>query len=133
MRVMILRKATRESEAAAPDPAFARQMLDFNEQLVRAGVLLAGEVLHPSSKGKRLCCDGAAQTVTEEPFPEGQELVASFWLWQVKSIDEAVEWVKRCPVPSAHRRMEIEIRPVNEDSLRTDQGPGTDQEPRTKH
>jgi len=115
MRVMVLSKATRDTEAGiAPDPAFRKQMLEFNDQLVRAGVLLAAESLHPTTRGKRVWCDGENRTVTDGPFADTRDLVAGFWLWQVKSLDEAVEWVMRCPVPASGRWVEIEIRPVLE-------------------
>jgi hypothetical protein len=114
MRVMVLVKATRESEAGAmPGEALLAAMGRYNEQLIQAGVMLAGEGLHPSSKGKRVRFSGAARTVIDGPFSETEELVAGYWLWQVKSIDEAVEWVKRCPNPM-QSDSEIEIRPLFE-------------------
>ena len=114
MRVMVMVKATRESEAGEmPGENLLREMTAFNEELVKAGVMLAGEGLHPSSKGKRVRFSGKGRTVMDGPFAETKELVAGFWLWQVKSIEEAVEWVKRCPNPMISDS-EIEIRPVFE-------------------
>ena len=98
MRVMVLIKATPESEAGVlPDEKLLTEMGAYNEKLVKAGVMLAGEGLHPSSKGKRVRFSGGAKTMIEGPFPETKELLAGFWIWQVASLDEAVEWVKRCP------------------------------------
>ena len=114
MRVMVMVKATKESEAGVmPDEKLLTEMGDFNDQLVKAGVMLAGEGLHPTSKGKRVRFSGAKRTVIDGPFAETKELVAGFWLWQVKSIEEAVEWVKRCPNPFPVES-EIEIRQVFE-------------------
>jgi hypothetical protein len=114
MRVMVIVKATRESEAGATlDSKLLTEMGQFNEELVKAGVMLAGEGLHPSSRGKRVRFSGDKRTVVDGPFAETKELVAGFWLWQVKSMDEAVEWVKRCPNPM-HEDSDIEIRPVFE-------------------
>jgi hypothetical protein len=111
---MVLIKATRESEAGVlPDEKLLTEMGAYNEQLVKAGVMLAGEGLHPSSKGKRVRFDGEKRTVIDGPFAETKELVAGFWIWQVKSMDEAVEWLKRCPNPHASVG-EIEIRPIFE-------------------
>ncbi|MGZ2746715.1 YciI family protein [Burkholderia stagnalis] len=112
MRVMVIIKATSESEAGQmPDTELLTAMGKYNEELVKAGVMLAGEGLHPSSRGKRVRFAGADRTVTDGPFAETKELIAGFWLWQVKSMDEAVEWVKRCPNPM-HGESEIEIRRV---------------------
>ena len=109
MKVMVFVKANKDSEAGVmPDPTAFREMGKFNEQLLKAGVLLAGEGLHPSSKGKRVRCVGKERTVVDGPFSETKELVAGFWMWQVKSIEEAVEWVRRSPFQEG----EIEIRPV---------------------
>jgi hypothetical protein len=109
MKVMVFVKANKDSEAGVmPDPAAFREMGKFNEQLLKSGVLLAGEGLHPSSKGKRVRCVGKDRTVIDGPFSETKELVAGFWMWQVKSIEEAVEWVRRSPFKEG----EIEIRPV---------------------
>jgi hypothetical protein len=114
MRVMVIVKASKDSEtAAAPDPAIFAAMGTFNEELVKAGILLAAEGLHPSSRGKRVAFSGGKRTVTDGPFAETKELIAGYWLWQVKSMDEAVDWVKRCPNPHASDS-EIEIRPVFE-------------------
>ncbi|RQS08240.1 YciI family protein [Burkholderia sp. Bp9002] len=114
MRVMVIIKATSESEAGQmPDTELLTAMGKYNEELVKAGVMLAGEGLHPSSRGKRVRFAGANRTVTDGPFAEAKELIAGFWLWQVKSMDEAVEWVKRCPNPM-HGESEIEIRRVFE-------------------
>ena len=114
MRVMVIVKASRESEAGAmPETELLAEMGKFNEELVNAGVMLAGEGLHPSAKGKRVRFDGDKRTVIDGPFAETKELVAGFWLWQVRSMDEAVEWVRRCPNPMLGDS-EIEIRPVFE-------------------
>ena len=114
MRVMVIVKATKESEAGVmPDQRLLTEMGRYNEELVKAGILLAGDGLHPSSKGKRVRFSGAERTVIDGPFAETKELIAGFWLWQVKSMDEAVEWLKRCPNP--HNEVtEVEIRPVFE-------------------
>ena len=115
MRVMVIVKATRNSEAGAmPSEKLLADMGTFNEELVKAGVMLAGEGLHPSSKGKRVVFSGGKKTVIDGPFAETKELVAGFWLWQVKSIEEAVEWVRRCPDPMPGEESVIEIRPVFE-------------------
>jgi hypothetical protein len=111
---MILIKATAESEASVmPTEELLTEMGKYNEALVKAGVMLAGEGLHPTSKGKRVIFDGGKRTIVDGPFAETKELVAGFWLWQVKSIEEAVEWVKRCPNPMPTRSV-VEIRPVFE-------------------
>jgi hypothetical protein len=113
---MVLVKATRESEAGVmPSEELLTAMGKFNEELVKAGVMLAGEGLHPSSKGKRVRFSGAQRTVIDGPFAETKELVAGFWLWQVKSMAEAIEWLKRCPNPHPGE-CEVEIRPVFEAS-----------------
>src|SRR5438477_11786598 len=114
MRFMILLKADKNTEAGVlPDEKLLTDMMKYNEELVKAGVLLAGEGLQPSSKGARVKFSGTKRTVIDGPFTETKELVAGFWLWQVKSKDEAIEWVKRCPNP--HRgESEIEIRQVFE-------------------
>ncbi len=107
-------KATKESEAGAPpDAKMLEAMGKFNEELVKAGIMLAGEGLHPSSKGKRVHFAGTNRTVTDGPFAETKELIAGYWVWKVKSMDEAVEWVKRCPNPH-HSDSDIEIRPMYE-------------------
>jgi hypothetical protein len=114
MRVMVIVKATEESEAGKmPSTELFEAMGKFNEELVKAGVMLAGEGLHPSSKGKRVRFSGSRRTVTDGPFAETKELIAGYWLWQVKSMDEALEWVKRCPNPM-ESDSDIEIRPVFE-------------------
>jgi hypothetical protein len=111
---MVLVKADKNTEAGAlPDEKLLTDMGRYNEELVKAGIMLAGEGLHPSSKGKRVRFSGAKRTVIDGPFAETKELVAGFWLWQVKSIDEAVEWVKRCPNPTG-AESEVEIRQVFE-------------------
>ena len=116
MRVMVLIKADKNSEAGVmPDEKLLAAMGNFNDQLVKAGVMLAGEGLHPSSKGKRVRFSGAKRTVIDGPFAETKELLAGFWLWQVKSMEEAIEWVKRCPNPMPGET-EVEIRPIFEAS-----------------
>jgi hypothetical protein len=112
MKVLVLVKATVDSEAgAAPSEEMLRAMGQFNEDLVKAGVLLAAEGLRPSAHGKRVRFSGPKRTVIDGPFAETKELIAGFWIWQVKTIDEAVEWLKRCPNPMPGES-EIEIRPV---------------------
>jgi hypothetical protein len=112
MKVIVLVKATASSEAQVmPSESLLAEMGKFNEQLVKAGVMLAGEGLHPSVRGKRVLFSGKARTVLDGPFAETKELVAGFWLWQVKSMDEALEWVKRCPNPMPEDSI-IEIRPI---------------------
>jgi hypothetical protein len=114
MKVMVMVKATASSEAGImPTEALLSAMGRFNEELVKAGVMLAGEGLHPSRRGKRVRFTGEKRTVIDGPFAETKELVAGFWLWQVKSIEEAIEWVKRCPNPMLEES-EIEIRPLFE-------------------
>jgi hypothetical protein len=114
MRFMVIVKATKDSEEGAmPDPELMAAMGKFNEELVKAGVMLAGEGLQPSSKGARVKFSGTNRTVVDGPFAETKELIAGFWLFQVKSKEEAIEWVKRCPNPF-HGESEIEIRQVFE-------------------
>lgn len=114
MRVMVLVKATGDSEAGSmPSAELLEAMGNYNQELFDAGVLLDGEGLQPSSNGKRVAFDGASRTVIDGPFAATSELVAGYWLWQVKDLDEAVEWVKRCPNPMPGPS-EIEIRPVYE-------------------
>ena len=114
MRVMVLVKATEQSEAGhMPSTELLEAMGRYNEELVKAGVMLAGEGLHPTVRGARVRFDGASRTVVDGPFAETKELVAGFWLWQVRSMDEAIEWVRRCPNPH-EGPSEIEIRPVFE-------------------
>ena len=115
MRVMAIVKATKDSEAdMMPSEELLTEMGKFNEELVKAGVLLAGEGLRPSSKGARVRFSGSKRTVIDGPFAETKELVAGFWLLQVKSMDEAIEWIKRCPNPMPGNEAEIEIRQVAE-------------------
>jgi len=112
MKVMVLVKATADSEAGVmPTPQLLAEMGRFNEALVRAGVMLAGEGLRPSREGKRVRFSGGSRTVTDGPFAETKELVAGYWLWEVKSIEEAVEWVKKCPNPML-TDSDVEIRPL---------------------
>ena len=115
MRFMVIVKATRNSEAGAmPSEKLLADMGKYNEELVKAGVMLAGEGLHPSSKGARVKFAGGKRTVTDGPFAETKELIAGYWLWQVKSKAEAIEWVKRCPDPMPGEDSVIEIRQVFE-------------------
>jgi hypothetical protein len=115
MRFMIILKATRDSEAGKmPDEQLLAAMGKFNEELVQAGVLLAGEGLHPSSRGARVRFAGGHRTVIDGPFAETKELIAGFWIWRVKSKEEAIEWVKRCPDPMPGNDAEIEIRQIFE-------------------
>jgi hypothetical protein len=114
MRVMVFVKATEDSEAGRmPTDELMQAMMNFNEELIKAGVMLEGDGLKPSSQGKRIAFDGAGRTVIDGPFAETRELVAGYWIWQVKDLDEAVEWVKRCPNPM-FGPSEIEIRPFYE-------------------
>ena len=112
MRVMVIVPANAESEAGVmPNREILTEMTKFNEQLVKAGVMLAGEGLHPTSKGKRIKFNAGQRTIIDGPFTESKELIAGFWLWQVRSMDEAVEWLKRAPFGGG---VEIEIRPIFE-------------------
>ena len=114
MKVMVMVKATTDSEAGAmPSTELLEAMGKFNEELVNAGVMLAGEGLHPSSRGVRIAFDGPQRRVIDGPFAETRELVAGFWLWQVRSLDEAIEWAKRCPNPMPGVS-DLEIRPIFE-------------------
>jgi hypothetical protein len=114
MRVMVIVKASQDSEAGTmPSTEMLTAMGQFNEELVKAGVMLAGEGLHPSAKGKRVRFEGTQRTVVDGPFAETKELIAGFWLWQVRSMDEAVEWARRCPNPMPGGG-ELELRPVFE-------------------
>jgi len=114
MRVMVMVKATKESEAGVmPSEQLLTDMLKFNEELVNAGVMLAGEGLHPSSKAKRVHFSGSNRTVTDGPFAETKELIAGYWIWKVNSIEEAVEWVKKCPNPM-NEESDIDIRQIFE-------------------
>lgn len=115
MRFMVIVKATKNSEAGVmPSERLLAEMGRFNEELVKAGVMLAGEGLHPSSKGTRVKFSGGKRTVVDGPFAETKELIAGYWLWQAKSKAEAIEWVKRCPDPMPGEDSEIEIRQVFE-------------------
>jgi hypothetical protein len=114
MRFMVIVKASKDSEAGVlPDEKLLAEMGKYNEELVKAGVMLAGEGLHPSSKGARVRFSGEKRIVIDGPFAETKELIAGFWLWQVQSLEEAIEWVKRCPNPMGVES-EIEIRQVFE-------------------
>jgi len=113
MRVMVIVKATKNSEAGImPSEKLLTEMGKYNEELVKAGVMLAGEGLHPSSNGKRIRFAEGKKTVLDGPFAETKELIAGFWLWQVKSMDEAVEWARRCPDPMPGEESILEIRRV---------------------
>lgn len=115
MRVVVFVKATKESEAGQmPTEQLLREMTAFNEQLVNAGVMQAGEGLTPSSKGKRVHFTGTRRTVVDGPFSEAKELVAGFWIWRVRSMDEAVEWARKCPNPMEEDGGILEIRPIFE-------------------
>ena len=114
MRFMVIVKATKRSEAGElPDQEMLAAMGKYNEELVKAGIMLAGEGLQPSSKGARVRFSGNKRTVIDGPFAESKELIAGFWLWQVRSLEEAIEWLKRCPNPH-HEETEVEIRQVFE-------------------
>jgi hypothetical protein len=114
MRFMVMVKATKDSEAGVmPDTKMLADMTRYNEELVKAGIILAGEGLHPSSKGVRVRFSGSKRTVTEGPFSQTNELVAGFWIWQVKSREEAIEWIKRCPNPMPGDS-DIELRQIFE-------------------
>ncbi len=114
MRVMVIVKASKESEAGQmPSEQMLAEMGKYNEELVKAGIMKAGEGLHPSSKGKIVRFSGSRRTVIDGPFAEAKELVAGFWIWQVKSMDEALEWAKRCPNPM-EGESDLEIRPIFE-------------------
>ncbi|MFN8635766.1 MAG: YciI family protein [Chloroflexota bacterium] len=114
MRVMVIVKASDDSEAGVmPSTELLTQMGAFNEELVKAGIMLAGDGLHPSSKGVRVHFKGTDRTVVDGPFAETKELIAGFWIWQVKSMDEAIAWVRRCPNPM-NEESDIEIRPIFE-------------------
>ena len=114
MRVIVIIKANKDSEAGVlPSEKLLTEMGQFNEELVKAGVMLAGEGLHPSSKGARVKFSGEKRTVIDGPFAETKELVAGYWVWQVKSLEDAIEWVKRCPNPTGEES-EVDIRPIFE-------------------
>ena len=115
MRVIVIVKATKNSEAGVmPSEKLLADMGKYNEELVKAGVMLAGEGLHPSLQGKRVVFSGRNKTVVDGPFAETKELIAGFWLWQVKNMDEALEWARRCPEPMPGEEGILEIRPVFE-------------------
>lgn len=115
MRVMAIIKATKKSEAGVmPDEELLSKMGKYNEELVKAGVLLAGDGLKPSREGKRVRLSKGKKTVVDGPFTETKELIAGYWIWQVKSMDEALEWVRRCPDPMPDEEGEIELRPIFE-------------------
>jgi hypothetical protein len=115
MRVMVIVKATKNSEAGVmPSEKMLAEMGRFNEELVKAGIMLAGDGLHPSSKGKRVRFSGGQKSVVDGPFAETKELIAGFWIWQVKSMDEALEWARRCPDPMPGEDSELELRPIFE-------------------
>jgi len=115
MRVMVIVRATKNSEAGImPNEKLLAQMGKFNEELVKAGVMLAGDGLHPSSKGARVRFADGKKTVIDGPFAETKELIAGYWIWQVKSMDEAVEWARRCPDPMPGETSELELRRVFE-------------------
>lgn len=112
MRFLVIVKASKDSEAGVmPSQELLTAMGNYNEELVKAGVMLGGEGLHPSAKGKRVCFAGSTRTVIDGPFAETKELAAGFWLWQCKSMDEAVAWLKKCPNPHADE-CEVEIRQI---------------------
>ena len=117
MRVMVIVKGTPEIEAQTTPPADMEKMFaemgKYNEELINAGIMKSGEGLHPSSKGKRILFDGPRRTVVDGPFAEAKELIAGFWLWEVKDMDEAVEWAKRCPNPTGVEG-QLELRPIQE-------------------
>jgi hypothetical protein len=126
MRVMVIVKATKNSEAGVmPSERLLTEMGRYNEELVKAGVMLGGEGLHPSSKGKRLRFSGDQRQFIDGPFTETRELIAGYWLWQVKSMEEAMEWARRCPPPMPGEDAELELRPVMESD---DFGPELTQE-----
>ena len=114
MRVMVIVKANKDTEAGVmPSGQLLTEMGNYNEQLVKAGIMLAGEGLHPTSKGVRIKFSGSNRTVIDGPFAETKELIAGYWLWQVKSMQEAIEWAKRCPNPTGDESI-LEIRPIFE-------------------
>ena len=115
MKVMVIVKATENSEAGVmPSQELLEAMTEYNEDLVKSGIMLGGDGLHPSSRGKRVRFSGSNRTIVDGPFVETKELIAGYWLWQVKSMEEALEWVRRCPDPMPGEESEIEIRPVFE-------------------
>jgi hypothetical protein len=115
MKVMVIVKASKDSEAGIlPSEQLLTDMGKYNEELVKAGIMLAGEGLHPSSKAKRLHISSTSRKVVDGPFAETKELIAGFWLWQVKSMDEAIEWARRCPAPMPGEESVLELRPLFE-------------------
>src|SRR5688572_18197585 len=115
MKVMVIVKATKNSEAGVmPSEKLLAEMGNYNEELVKAGVMLGGEGLHPSAKGKRIKFSGGKRSVVDGPFPHTTELVAGYWVWQVRSMEEAVDWARRCPDPMPGEDAELEIRPIFE-------------------
>ena len=115
MKVMVIVKATKNSEAGAmPSEQLLAEMGKYNEELVKAGIMLAGDGLHPSRRGKRIRFSAGKRTVVDGPFTETKELIAGYWIWQVRSMDEAVEWARRCPDPMPGEDAELEIRPIFE-------------------
>jgi hypothetical protein len=115
MRVMVMIKATKHSEAGVlPSEKLLADMGKFNEELVRAGVMLAGDGLTPSQRGKRVRFTGGRRVIVDGPFAEGNQLVAGYWIWQVRSMDEALEWARRCPEPMPGEEAELELRPLYE-------------------
>ncbi|KAB2900835.1 MAG: YciI family protein [Kofleriaceae bacterium] len=115
MKVMVIVKATPNSEQGVmPSQELLDRMTKYNDELIKAGVMLAGDGLQPSSKGRRIQFSGSKRTVVDGPFAETKELIAGFWIWQVKSIEEAIEWARRCPDPMPGEEGELEIRPIYE-------------------
>ena len=115
MRFMVIVKASSQSEAGVlPSEEMLSAMAAYNEELVRAGIMLSGDGLQPTSKGARVRFDGAERTVIDGPFTESKELIAGFWIWQVRSMEEAVEWARRCPSPMPGEESELELRPIFE-------------------
>ena len=115
MKVMVIVKATKNSEAGImPSEKLMTEMGNYNEELVKAGIMVAGDGLHPSVKGKRVKFSGDTRTVVDGPFTETKELIAGYWIWQVRSMEEAVEWARRCPSPMPGEEGELEIRPIFE-------------------
>ena len=115
MKVMVIVKATKNSEAGVmPGEKLLAEMGKYNEELVKAGIMLAGDGLHPSRRGKRIRFSAGKRTVVDGPFTETKELIAGYWIWQVRSMDEAVEWARRCPDPMPGEDAELEIRPIFE-------------------
>ncbi|MBZ5710522.1 YciI family protein [Nannocystis pusilla] len=115
MKVMVIVKATKNSEAGVmPSENMLAEMGRFNEELVKAGIMLAGDGLHPSVRGKRIQFSAGKRNVVDGPFAETKELIAGYWIWQVRSMDEAVEWARRCPDPMPGEESELELRPIFE-------------------